>query len=317
MHWVPHIKKISQKKRHNRLCYAAPGYWSAWFSIACIRLLGFLPLSVAVFSGKCLGSLLYCCCKRRKHIATVNIQLCFPQLSARKRRKLVRASFQNTAIELFETAISWTGNLDALCQHTQIVGMEAMLSSLHRGKNIILMGCHQTTLDIGLILFGRKLGSQAELSAVYRVYPNTLLDRFMRKVRTRYLRTLIGSRDTMAMVRLLKEDRQVLWIATDQDVGGKSSVYAPFFGVGASTLVSASRLARVTGAAVFTFASYRQGYRYRLVCQPAPEIPAKNLVQDAITQNTYVAQALRVCPEQYLWTHRRFKTQPDRRNYYQ
>ena len=306
-----------QKQKHSH--FLAPKYWLTWINIGLIKLMGYSPLALGL--GKCLGSLLYHLATRRRHIAEVNLRLCYPELSQAQIAQRIRAAMQNTAIGLFELAIAWSGRLDKHYANTYVKGLEQIFSALAQHKSIILLGCHQTTLDIGLILLGKTLKQQikkqrANLYASYRVYPNPLFNQYMVRARTRYLKGLISSRDIRAMANCLKKQNTILWIAADQDVSGKGSVYAPFFGIPASTHLSISRLASMTGAAVFSFTSYRKQQAYQLELQQIQAIPSGDLTQDAKTQNQHIQSVINKAPEQYLWMHRRFKTQPDGHNYY-
>ena len=277
---------------------------------------GRCSLRTGIFLGRQLGSLFYRLAGRRRHIAEVNLRLCLPELNQQQAAGLIKSAMQNSFIALFEMAIGWTGNLDKYYATMDVVGLESVFSCLAAGRSVILAGCHQTTLDIGLILLGRKLGNRAHLSASYRVYPDALFNQFMQSSRTRYLKALIGSRDTRAMIGQLRQKNTIFWIAVDQDVGGKSSVYAPFFGVNASTHNSVPRLAAITGAAVFSFASYREKLNYRLEFKHIEQIPSGDLIADVNLQNRHVEAVIRKNPDQYLWMHRRFKTQPGHVRYY-
>jgi KDO2-lipid IV(A) lauroyltransferase len=54
------------------------------------------------------------------------------------------------------------------------------------------------------------------------------------------------------------------------------------------------------------------GRGYRLVVHPPlADFPAESEAQDCLRINQWVEAAIRECPEQYLWTHRRFKSRPE------
>ena len=45
--------------------------------------------------------------KRRRHIAEVNIRLCFPDMPEHEQRELVRKNMENTGIAMMETGMAW------------------------------------------------------------------------------------------------------------------------------------------------------------------------------------------------------------------
>jgi Kdo2-lipid IVA lauroyltransferase/acyltransferase len=92
---------------------------------------------------------------------------------------------------------------------------------------------------------------------------------------------------------------------------GKDAVFAPFFGVPASTITATHQLARLTGAAVVPFFHRRDGDRYLLrVAEPLADFPSDDPVADSARVNAAIEAMVREAPSQYLWIHKRFKRRP-------
>lgn len=122
-------------------------------------------------------------------------------------------------------------------------------------------------------------------------------------------------RNTFASVGALKRLKtgHTLWCAPDQDYGARHSVYAKFFGVTAATISATSKFARFGDAEVIFFSHYRRADNSGYVLEFTPlvdEYPTGDDVTDAQLINDLIETAIRKRPEQYLWLHRRFKTQP-------
>ena len=89
-----------------------------------------------------------------------------------------------------------------------------------------------------------------------------------------------------------------------------------FLGGIASTLTATAKIARMTGAPVIPFYAVRldHGKGYKLVVLPALEnFPSDDIEADSARVNKTIEDMVYDCPEQYLWSHKRFKTQADRR----
>ena len=120
----------------------------------------------------------------------------------------------------------------------------------------------------------------------------------------------------IALCGILKALRagRILWYAPDQDYGRKQAVFAPFFGVAASSVTATARLAQMGRAAVLPFTHYRlpgnAGYRVQ-VHAPLQGFPVGDEVADATTINALVERFIEPYPAQYMWLHRRFKTRPE------
>jgi KDO2-lipid IV(A) lauroyltransferase len=93
---------------------------------------------------------------------------------------------------------------------------------------------------------------------------------------------------------------------------GKDCVFAPFFGIPASTITATHHLARLSGAAVMPFFHRRignGGYVLRLEA-PLENFPSGDVVADTARVNGVIERMVREAPAQYLWAHKRFKTRP-------
>ena len=130
---------------------------------------------------------------------------------------------------------------------------------------------------------------------------------------------LIETRNVRAIIRGLKNGHAT-WFGPDQDFSDQDIVFTPFLGGIASTLTATAKIARMTGAPVIPFYPVRleNSKGYKLVVLPALEnFPSDNIEEDSARVNRTIEQMVYACPEQYLWSHKRFKTQPDRsRNIY-
>ena len=99
----------------------------------------------------------------------------------------------------------------------------------------------------------------------------------------------------------------------DQDYGPRDAIFVPFFGVPAATITGLSRLAMLAGAAVVPCVTRMlpDGEGYELACYPAWEdFPTEDAAADTRRMNAFIEERVREMPEQYLWTHKRFKTRP-------
>jgi Kdo2-lipid IVA lauroyltransferase/acyltransferase len=90
-------------------------------------------------------------------------------------------------------------------------------------------------------------------------------------------------------------------------------VFVPFFGVAAATITGLSRIAKLAGARVLPVVTRQLpgGAGYEVRIYPAWEnFPSEDLTADAKRMNAFIEARVRETPEQYLWTHKRFKTRP-------
>ena len=104
-----------------------------------------------------------------------------------------------------------------------------------------------------------------------------------------------------------------LYYLPDQDAGRRQSVFAPFFGVPASTFFVLPRLAGMTNAVVIPcFTRQRSwGRGYEIVFHPPlRDFPTGDPAADTTRMNREIEQCVMESVEQYFWVHKRFKTRP-------
>ncbi len=289
--------------------FLMPRFWPTWLMFGVLRSIILLPWRWQMRIGRLMGRLALQLAKQRRHIAEVNLALCFPEQTPPQRAALLKAHFESLGCGIIETALCWWGNEKTLRGITRINGLEHLEAAQARGKGVILLSAHFTTLELG----GRLLALHAPFHVLYRQHKNPLFETVMRRSRERRFDKAIARDDMRGLLASLKNGMPV-WYAPDQNHGGSQSVFAPFFGVQASTLGTPSRIAKLSGAAVVPFYPCRlaDGSGYQLTLYPALEdFPSDDPVQDATRLNALLEAVIREMPEQYLWVHRRFKTRPE------
>lgn len=285
-----------------------------------MRVLVLLPLRWQMWLGKHLGVLCYHLLKSRRHTAQINIALCFPQLAEEERSRLVRQVFINAGIGIFESCCAWW-RPQLFEQRVSISGLEHLQAAQAQGKAVLLYGAHYTLLDLGGLLCAQFF----KADIVYRPQNSPLLEWFIFRGRASIFGAQIGFRHTKGMAKSLKSGH-VLWYTPDQDFGLQHGVMAQFFGVPAATITAGRRLAKIGNTQVMAVHFYRQPPNatktnkqphYHIHITPALEnYPSTDELADANAANHLLESLIKTDVSQYMWFHRRFKTQPNAVNFY-
>jgi KDO2-lipid IV(A) lauroyltransferase len=288
--------------------YVAPKYWPMWLVFGLMRLITMLPLRWMQAIGAGIGLLTYRLVASRRRVARINIKQAYPDYSEEQIRTLNIASFKSLGISVFEIALAWWKNRDYLRSICEIDGKQHLDQALARGKGVILLTGHFTTLEIGAML----IGLHTTLNGVYKKAHNPMFNAFMAHYRSTYGEELIENKNVRALIRGLRKGRAT-WFAPDQDFADQDIVFTPFLGGVASTLTATTRMAEMTGAAVVPFFPVRlaKGRGYKLVILPAlRDFPSDDIDRDSARVNKAIEDMVYANPEQYGWVHKRFKTQP-------
>lgn len=273
-----------------------------------MRLSVYLPGRVQLAIGMLLGTLMRPFMGSRAKIARRNLELCFPELTGAEREKLLNRTLRTMGMMMIETAMSWWASDKSLLKRVRYEGLEHLEKARAEGKGVILLTGHFSSMELG----GRLIMLKTPAYVMFREFKNRLFNAVMLRSRTFHSEGIVLRDDPRTMLRALKKNK-VVWYAPDQDFGKRTSVYARFFGVQAATIPATARMVKMTGATIVPFVPRREsdGSYTVSIGKPWENYPSGDELADAQRINDWLEAEIRKSPEQYLWVHRRFKTQPE------
>jgi len=282
------------------------------FAIRVLWVLSRPSLSMVHRLGTCVGWLMLKVPNKQRRNALINIRLCFPHLTEPQALAFRRRSFLEYGKTYSEVAYLWLRPIrKVLSLVREVSGGEL----LHRddGRGVIVLSPHLGAWELA----GLYLSTRGPTTTLYKPQPE--LDRLIREVRGRAGAKLvpIGRRGIGQLLQALRRGEYVGILPDQEPRMTAGSVFAPFFGVSALTMLLIRRLARATGARVlFLFAARLPHARgFHLHCLPAPVgIDSEDEVTSATALNRGIEKAVAICPEQYLWAYKRFRTRPSGRS---
>ncbi len=269
-----------------------------------------LPLGalhgIGALAGRGLGAW-----ETRERLATrVNVDLCFPELDAAARTRLVRQSLIETGRTMAELAALWCWPKERVLALAQDVrGEERFLEAAAKGAVIAL------TPHLGAWEFsGLYVASRVRLTALYKPPPIREMEQFYTAARERTGAKLVPADATgvRALHRALRSG-EVAGILPDQDPGRGSGVFAPYFGRPANTTTLVAKLAEKSGAPLFLVWSERlvgRGFRVHFVEAQDPQLRDRDVLVAVTAMNRAIEGLIRTHPEQYLWGYKRFRHTP-------
>ena len=291
------------------LAFFAPRFWPAWLGLALLRLSVFIPRRLWGGISMLLGEVYYRFSVKRKRVARINVGLCFPDWSQAAQATLVRRHFHVAAQCLFDIGWIWWARRKTLIKKIKVVGLEHYQNEYARGRNIILLTCHNVALEVGVII-----SHYFPHVSVIKPPAHKLLDWLLVRGRTQFGGHVFArAQGLRPALRALKHGAGIYYLP-DEDLGLKESIFAPFFSVPAATLTTVGRMATLCDAVVLPCFAYRlpgsQGYELR-ISAPLDHFPSGDVLADTTRMNQELERGIRAAPEQYLWTYKRFKHRPD------
>jgi KDO2-lipid IV(A) lauroyltransferase len=276
--------------------------------LAVLWLLHWLPLPVLGRLGNAIGLLLYALIRSRRNITLTNLRLCLPHLSAAQTRRIARNHFKAYARSVLERSVLWWASERRL-RALIVVEPGVPLADIAAGP-VILLCPHFVCLDVA----GVAVMLESSLCSIYTRQRNAVFDRALRHGRTRFRPiTLVSRAEGVKPILRALRGKQPYFMLPDMDFGARESVFVPFFGVPAATLTAPARIAAATGAKVIpVVATFLPGFRgWRVRFYPAWEdYPGDDPVAATRRMNAFIEERVLEAPEEYFWTHKRFKTRP-------
>ena len=245
-----------------------------------------------------------------RDVTRLNLELCYPDLPAGSLRRLMRRSLEETGKAALELGAIWRWPLERLdALEEEVEGEELLERAMASGHGMMLLAPHLGNWEF----LNHFLMRRGQLVCLYRPPRIAEMERMIldARGRTGCISAAATRGGVRRVLRALRSEELVL-ILPDQEPLKAHGVMAPFFGVPALTMTLVSRILRRTRAEVlFVFAERRPAGRFRVRFLPAPEgIADEDKEAAAASLNRGVERCVRLCPEQYLWSYKRFKTAP-------
>lgn len=297
-----------------------------WPVYALVRIVAMLfqmfPIDLNLRTARLMGAIWFHLIRRHRERACSHLRLAYgDQLSDAEVRRLALASMQQLTMMAIEVLFTprlineWTWP-----RYIRLKGIDRAMEVLVARRGAILVTGHYGNWElVGFML--ATLGFP--LTAVMRPLDNPYLNRHLMDVRAKRGLKLLYKKGASRSAADVLNAGGLLGFIADQNAGHKG-LFVDFFGHKASTYKSIGLLAMQHNAPILVGCARRivspghwndGRFRYEVECSRIilPEEWARQVDPLAwITQEYTMAieQAVRQAPEQYLWTHRRWKSRP-------
>lgn len=293
-----------------KAAYLGPRFWPTWLGFAFLWLMSVAPGQLRIGLARWLGAVVMRRNTKRREIVQTNLEWCFPELSETERERMAQEYFRYYVQAVLDTGLFWWGSDRRFRRNIVLEDDEALAKTLADGRRVIIVTCHTPGLDRG----GVALSADYPFETFVNEARNPLIEWMSARRRVRFAGLVFPrSGGLRPVIRALRQG-YALYILTDEDLGPESSVFAPFFGIPRATLTTPHRLAKMTGAELFTSLTYFDDAAGRYVVKLFPQLegfPGDDEQADAVRINQVLEQMIRERPEQYMWSLRIFQTLPD------
>ena len=298
-----HSERGTWKDRCTYRIVSLFGGWCRW-----------LPKRWALQLGRCIGLLFYYLVKKRREIAAANLQIAFGNhLTAQQHREICKASFINVGKTCIEFLRFPKLNTENIWNEVTVEGKENLHTALETGKGAIVFLPHFGNWELLSLVYGALIPNRAK--AIAFPLKNARLNTYIWRHREQMSLELIPRKQAVReTLRALKNNEAVGFFA-DQNAG-REGVFVDFLGKPASAARGPAVIARKTGAPLLFSISIRQpNDKHQVhISSPIHVKPSDDFERDIECYTTQMLKQLEAYihkyPEQWLWLHNRWKTQP-------
>jgi KDO2-lipid IV(A) lauroyltransferase len=294
-------------------------FWSRslfYLMVGVLHGLSIIPDFILMRLGVAGGFIGYLLDRRHVKIGMRNLAIAFPERGEAERRRILRASYLNLgrgAAEYIRLCGFFYRSLKRRVGYRRFDYWQE-LQRRYPGRGLLILSAHFGNFEL-LSAAHAMYGNQ--ISLVHHTQRFAAGDALMTFVRERAGVTVIRKHAAArAVLRSLKRGGSV-GIPYDQNAKRSEAVFVPFFNEIAATSSGLARLVAISGALVVPVFIVRQPDRRTHRIEIQDEIPVQRSDDTAadIEENTCrfvkaLEDMVRRYPEQFLWTHRRYRTRP-------
>ena len=278
---------------------------------AVMRLFSWITPRAAEYLAPPLAAVVWYSVPRLRRVTRLNLKAVYPDMVAKQRKRIGRASMTNYVRGVFEAGMLWHWPLERMYPlFDEVQGMEHVEELINQGNGLIVAAPHYGSWE----MLNLYLHSKGKAAILYKPSKHPDVDALLLEKRARAGAEMVAAtgKGLRRMYQLLK-DGYFVALLPDQEPSGGGGQFAPFFGIEALTGVLLPRMAQRTGApVVFAVCERRKGGRYRVhLFKTNPSIYSENM-REALTEvNRGIEQCIEVDTAQYLWAYKRFRNRPE------
>jgi KDO2-lipid IV(A) lauroyltransferase len=271
-----------------------------------------LPMRLGVFLGGKLGVLLFFLLKKQRLLTIENLTSAFgAEKSEKEIYNTAKAVFRNlgkNAAEFINFPKINSKNIDRLVETD---GFEKIDRALAEKKGCIILSCHLGNWELSAAYASLK-GYPA--NAIARPLRDERFDRLVNGYRASKGIGIISRDSSFKKIVGILKSNQMVGILPDQDIDSVEGVFVNFFNRRAYTPAGPVLLSMVSGAPIIPIFCIRQNGKHKFIVEEPIKLEITGDKEKDILINTQkwsdvTERYIRKYPEQWVWMHRRWKTQ--------
>ncbi|CAN5512522.1 lysophospholipid acyltransferase family protein [soil metagenome] len=267
-----------------------------------------LPFPVLYLLSDFLFLIFYSVVGYRKKVVFSNLKNSFPEKSEKELQEIMRKFYHHFCDIVVETLKSFTISQEQIRKRMVLENPEILEPYYKKQQSVILAGGHYNNWEWIATGAGHQMKHQA--IAVYKTLTNRFFDEKMRTTRSKFGLLMISTRKVAETLLQWKDQPTATIFAFDQSPSKSAkNFWMKFLNQDTAMLFGTEKYAKEYNYPVFFgyIDKHKRGYySFRLVL--VTDTPLQTAYGDITEKiNHLLEDEIKVAPEYWLWTHRRWK----------
>lgn len=279
-----------------------------------LRPLAFLPLKCLYLLSDFIYFVLYYIIRYRKRVVDDNLQQCFPDMTAGRRRAVSRLFYRNFADYIFETIKLFHISDREIKRRMVFENTEAIDRLVAQGRSVAVYFSHCGNWEWApsITLHSHTDGVRTAFCQVYRPLKNKAFDGLMLRLRSRFGSVSLPKSTVLRRLIALRRDGFVTvtgFMSDQKPSHGDPTLPLLFLGRPTAFITGTEELARRMKMAAVYWDMYKdsRGY-YRIVTRVIADDVSETAPGDVTrAYASMLQQTIQRNPSIWLWTHKRWK----------
>lgn len=276
-----------------------------------LYLFSLLPFFVLYGISSFIAFLLHSVFRYRKAVVLSNLQIVFPEKEEKERKEIAKKFYRNftdTFVETIKTLSISDKEFDKRCTGNFDVINEVVA----KGKNIQVISAHTFNWELANLALSKHM--KLPSIGVYSPIESKITERLFLKIRARFGTILIPTHAFKRRMHELMKAHNSMFLLADQNPnpGNVTNAYwLSFFGKTVPFISGPHRAASKNNSTILfiSFRKLKRGY-YSFDATQVIEDAGRFTPQElTIRYRDFVEGAIRIQPDNYLWSHRRWRRQ--------
>jgi len=272
-----------------------------------LYLVSLLPFWILYSISYCAYVIIYHVMGYRKAVVLSNLAIAFPETSLDERKAIAKKFYKNFTDNFIEV-IKLFSIPAAQLQKRFTWDYESVNKYFATGKNLQLHLGHFFNWEYANLSV--SLASKFQVLVVYMPIANKAMNKIFTRLRTRFSAKMIAANSYLKEFKPYSKERFCIVFVADQNPPRSSQAYwLPFFGRLTGFVTGPEKSARLTNAVCLyaKFKKIKRGYYHAQLFEITdnPRQTAEGDITKGLVK--FVEENIREQPENYLWSHRRWK----------